>query len=144
MANVHPFMLESDASAEIMQREIALLRIEIEQLRGKEDEARKMKEFLPAYVERVEHLCADRAHWQREAERLNALIAKVPRWSLFWARCCVGASKTWRKLRRSHYPEHAGPTTTNTAICGPFLMSPPRSSDKLAEVGGRTPPPPPQ
>src|SRR4029077_4589448 len=82
----------------IMRREMTLLRIEIEQLRGKEDEARKMKEFLLAYVERVEHLSANRDQWQREAERLNALIAQVPHWSLFWARCCFDASKAWRKL----------------------------------------------
>jgi hypothetical protein len=57
-----------------------------------------MKEFLLAYVERVEHLRANRDNWQREAERLSALIAQVPHWSLFWARCCFDASKTWRKL----------------------------------------------
>ena len=82
----------------ILRREVALLRIEIENLRGKQDEARKMKEFLLAYVERVERLRANRDQWQREAERLSALIARVPHWSLFWARCCFDASKTWRKL----------------------------------------------
>jgi len=104
-ANVHPFMRTSsapdpDASdpVPIMRREITLLRIEMEHLRGKEDEARKMKEFLLACVERVEHLRANRDQWQREAERLSALIARVPHWSLFWARCCFDASKTWRKL----------------------------------------------
>jgi FtsZ-binding cell division protein ZapB len=81
-----------------MRREIALLRIEIERLRGKEDEARKTKEFLLAYVEQVEQLRANRDQWQQEAERLSALIAPVPHWSLFWARCCFDASKTWRKL----------------------------------------------
>src|SRR5262245_15394174 len=104
-ANVHPFMRTSsvpdpDASdpVPIMRREIALLRIEMEHLRGKEDEARKMKELLLAYVERVQHLRANRDQWQREAERLSDLIARVPRWSLFWARCCCDASETWRKL----------------------------------------------
>jgi FtsZ-binding cell division protein ZapB len=104
-ANVHSFMRTSsapdpDASdpLPIMRREMTLLRIEIEQLRGKEDEAHKMKEFLLAYVERVEHLRANRDQWQREAERLNALIAQVPHWSLFWARCCFDAWKAWRKL----------------------------------------------
>lgn len=81
-----------------MRREIKLLRIEMEHLRGKEDEARKIKEFLLAYVEQVEHLRANRDEWQREAERLSALLAQVPHWSLFWARCCFYASKTWRKL----------------------------------------------
>src|SRR4029077_6281469 len=91
-ANVHPFMRttsapDSDASdpVPILRREITLLRIEMEQLRGKEDEARKMKEFLLAYVEQVEHLRANRDQWQREAEHLSALIARVPHWSLFWA-----------------------------------------------------------
>jgi len=104
-ANVHPFMRTSsapdpDASdpVPIMRREIMLLRIEMEHLRGKQDEAHKMKEFLLAYVERVEHLRANRDQWQREAERLSALIAQVPHWSLFWARCCFDALKTWRKL----------------------------------------------
>ena len=104
-ANVHPFMHTSSAPdpnapdpLPILRREVTLLRIEMENLRGKEDEARKMKEFLLAYVERVEHLRANRDQWQREAERLSALIAQVPHWSLFWARCCFDASKTWRKL----------------------------------------------
>ena len=57
-----------------MRREITLLRIEMEQLRGKEDETRKIKEFLRAYVEQVEDLRANRDQWQREAERLSALI----------------------------------------------------------------------
>ena len=82
----------------IMRREITLLRIEMAHLRGKEDEARKTKEFLLACVEGVERLRANRDQWQREAERLSALIAQVPHWSLFWARCCFDASKTWRKL----------------------------------------------
>ena len=82
----------------IMRREITLLRIEMENLRGKEDEARKMKEIVLDYVKRVEHLRANRDQWQREAERLSALIAQVPHWSLFWARCCFDVSKTWRKL----------------------------------------------
>jgi hypothetical protein len=105
VANVHPFMRTSsapdpDASdpAPIMRREMKLLRIEMEHLRGREDEARKIKEFLVAYVEQVEHLRANRDEWQREAERLSALLAQVPHWSLFWAYCCFGASKTWRKL----------------------------------------------
>jgi len=104
-ANVHPFMRTSstpdpDASdpLPIMRREVTLLRIEMENLRGKEDEARNMKEFLLAYVKRVEHLRANRDQWQREAERLSALLAQVPHWSLFLARCCFDASKTWRKL----------------------------------------------
>ena len=105
VANVHPFVRTSSASdpdasnpTPIMRREIKLLHIEIEHLRGKEDEARKIKEFLLAYVERVEYLRANRDEWQREAESLSALIGQVPHWPLFWARCCFDASKTWRKL----------------------------------------------
>jgi FtsZ-binding cell division protein ZapB len=88
-----------------MQREINLLRIEIEQLRGNEDEARKIKEFLLAYVERVEHLRADRDEWQQEAERLSALITQVPRWLIFWARYWLDVWETWQELtapRRPH------------------------------------------
>jgi FtsZ-binding cell division protein ZapB len=103
--NVHPFMHTSSAPnpnapdpLPILRREVTLLRIEMENLREKEDEARKMKEILLTYVERVEHLRANRDQWQREAERLRALIAQVPPWSLFWARCCFDVSKTWRKL----------------------------------------------
>jgi hypothetical protein len=105
VANVHPFVRtfsapDPDASdpVPIMRREINLLRIEMEQLRGKEDEARKIKNFLLAYVEQVEHLRANRDEWQREAERLSALITQVPRWLIFWAGCCFNASKTWRRL----------------------------------------------
>ena len=105
-ANVHPFIRTSpapeppDASdpASLMRREITLLRIEVEHLRAKEDEARKIKEFLLAYVDQVEHLRASRDQWQREAEHLSALLAQVPHWSLFLARCCLDASKAWRKL----------------------------------------------
>jgi len=78
VANVHPFVRTSSAPdpeasdpTPIMRREIKRLHIEIEYLRGKEDEARKSKEFLLAYVEEVEHLRANRDEWQREAERLG-------------------------------------------------------------------------
>jgi FtsZ-binding cell division protein ZapB len=105
VANVHPLVRTSsapdpDASdpVPIMRREINLLRIEIEQLRGKEDEARKIKQFLLAYVERVEHLRADRDEWQQEAERLSSLITQVPRWWIFWARNWLDVWETWRKL----------------------------------------------
>jgi FtsZ-binding cell division protein ZapB len=96
-ANVDPFtrtpsVPDPDASdpVPIMRREMMLLQIEVEQLRGKQDEARKMEEVLLAYVEQMEHLRANRDQWQREAERLSALIAKVPHWSLFLARCLAG------------------------------------------------------
>jgi FtsZ-binding cell division protein ZapB len=105
VANIHPLVRtssppNSDVSdpVPIMQREINLLRIEIEQLRGKEDEARKIKQFLLAYVERVEHLRADRDEWQQEAERLSSLITQVPRWWIFWARNWLDVWETWRKL----------------------------------------------
>jgi hypothetical protein len=103
--NVHPFMRifpapkPSDASDPVpaMRREITLLRIELEQLRAMENEARKTKEFLFAHIDRIMD-CRDQ--WQREAERLSALMAQVPcsaheetlnkpHWSLFW----------WRKIK---------------------------------------------
>ena len=83
VANVHPFVRtssapETDASdpTPIMRREIKRLQMEIELLRGKEDEARKIKAFLLAYVEQVEHLRANRDEWQREVERLSVLIGQ--------------------------------------------------------------------
>jgi FtsZ-binding cell division protein ZapB len=112
VASVHPLVRASSAPdpdapdpVPIMRREMNLLRIEMEQLRGKEDEARKIKEFLLAYVERVEHLRAERDEWQQEAERLRALITLVPRWWIFWARYWLDVWETWQELtapRRPH------------------------------------------
>jgi len=73
--------------------EVNVLRVEVEQLRAMEREARNTEEFLSASVKR---LMESRDHWRQEAERLRALIAQVPPWSLFWWRC-VDAFKTWRK-----------------------------------------------
>ena len=109
VADVHHFMCNEppEASDPVpqMRREITRLRIEVEHLRAgdaearrtiREEEARKMKEFLAAYVDRVEQLRDSRDQWRREAERLSALIAqgheetlKKPRWF---------ASKGWRNL----------------------------------------------
>jgi hypothetical protein len=58
-----------------MRRELALLRIELEQLRAREDEARKTEQFLFAHLDR---LIDSRDRWQREAERLSALMADMP------------------------------------------------------------------
>ena len=58
-----------------MRRELALLRIELEQLRAKECAARKTEEFLFAQIDRV---IDSRDRWQREAERLGALVADLP------------------------------------------------------------------
>jgi len=105
-ANVHSFVHKipppetADASdpVPIMRRQITLLNIEVEHLRAKEDEAREIKEILFAYIERVEQLRENRDEWQREAGRLSAVMAQVPRWVLLWARCCLNASKAWRQL----------------------------------------------
>ena len=105
-ANVHSFVRKipppetEDASdpVPIMRRQITLLNIEVEHLRAKEDEARKIKEILFAYVELVEQLRENRDEWQREAERLSAVMGQVPRWVLLWARGCLNASKAWRQL----------------------------------------------
>jgi FtsZ-binding cell division protein ZapB len=72
--------------------EMNLLRVEVEQLRAIEREARNTEEFLSSSVSR---LMESRDHWRREAERLRALIAQVPPWSLFWWRC-VDTLKAWR------------------------------------------------
>ena len=60
--------------------EIGQLRTEVEQLRAKEEEAQIVKEFLYRVIE-------SRDQWQREAQRLGALMAKVPPWLLFCGRC---------------------------------------------------------
>src|ERR1700758_2578967 len=60
--------------------EIGQLRTEVEQLRAKEEEAQNVKEFLYLVIE-------SRDQWQREAQRLRALMAKVPPWLLFCGRC---------------------------------------------------------
>jgi FtsZ-binding cell division protein ZapB len=83
----------------VMRRELKLLliemnvlRVEVEQLRAMEREARNTEEFLSASVNRI---MKSRDHWRREAERLRALIGQVPPWSLFWWRC-LDAFKAWR------------------------------------------------
>jgi hypothetical protein len=84
----------------VMRRELKLLliemnvlRVEVEQLRAMEREARNTEEFLSASVNRI---MDSRDQWRREAERLRGLITQVPPWSLFWWRC-VDAFKGWRK-----------------------------------------------
>jgi FtsZ-binding cell division protein ZapB len=73
--------------------EINVLRVEVEQLRAMEREARSTEEFLSASVNQI---MESRDQWQREAERLRALITQGPPWSLFWWRC-VDAFNAWRK-----------------------------------------------
>jgi hypothetical protein len=73
--------------------EMNVLRVEVEQLRAMEREARNTEELLSAAVNRI---MESRDHWRREAERLRELIVEVPPWSLFWWRC-VDAFKAWRK-----------------------------------------------
>ena len=91
----------------VMRREMKLLliemnalRVEVEQLRAMEREARSTEEFLSASLNR---LMESRDRWRWEAERLSALIAQVPPWSLFWSRC-VDAFRASRKPtdRRFH------------------------------------------
>jgi hypothetical protein len=73
--------------------EMNVLRVEVEQLRAMEREARRTEELLSASVDRMMDA---RDQWRREAERLRALIAQVPLWSLFWWHG-VNAFKRWRK-----------------------------------------------
>jgi FtsZ-binding cell division protein ZapB len=84
----------------VMRRELKLLliemnvlRVEVEQLRAMDREARNTEEFLSTSVNRI---MESRDHWRREAEHLRTLIAEVPPWSLFWWRC-LEAFKTWRR-----------------------------------------------
>lgn len=106
-ANIHPFAntfptppWDAPDPLPVMRREMKLLlielnvlRIEVEQLRAADQEAHKTKESLSASVNRI---MESRDTWQREAERLSALMAQVPPWSLLWWRC-LHASKAWRK-----------------------------------------------
>ena len=126
-ANVHSLVRKippsqtEDASdpVPVMRRQITLLNIEVEQLRAKEDEARKIKEFLVEYVEWVEQLRENRDEWQREAERLSSMIGQVPRWLLLWARCCLNASKAWRQLTAFRdSPSHTRDPITSTSDGG--------------------------
>ena len=104
--NVHSFVRKippaqtEDASdpVPVMRRQITLLNIEVEQLRAKEDEARKIKAFLVAYAEWVEQLRENRDEWQREAERRSAVMGQVPHWVLLCARGGLNVSKAWRQL----------------------------------------------
>ena len=104
-ANVHslvrriPPSQTEDASdpVPVMRRQITLLNIEVEQLRAKEDEARKIREFLIEYIEWVEQLREGRDEWQREAERRSAVMGQVPHWVLLWARGRLNVSKAWRR-----------------------------------------------
>ena len=60
--------------------ELSQLRIEVERLRAREEKAQTANEFLHRVIE-------SRDHWRREAEHLRALMAKIPPWLLFCARC---------------------------------------------------------
>jgi hypothetical protein len=60
--------------------EISKLRVEVERLRGTEQEARYLSASLNQTME-------SRDEWRREAECLRALLAKVTPWSLLWWRC---------------------------------------------------------
>lgn len=94
-ANVHslsrvaPALQWPDASDPLpaMRREMKLLRIELERLRA-------MQKLLLAHINCVMN---DRDQWQREAERLGALVTQTPystqqapltkpRWLLLWWR----------------------------------------------------------
>jgi hypothetical protein len=60
--------------------EISKLRVEVERLRGTEQEVRYLSTSLNQTME-------SRDEWRREAECLRALLAKVTPWSLLWWRC---------------------------------------------------------
>jgi hypothetical protein len=107
-ANAHHFAVpfpdvpawEAPDPLPVMRRELKLLliemnvlRVELEQLRAMDREAHNTEELLSVSLNRI---MESRDHWRREAERLRALIAEVPPWSLFWWRC-LEAFKAWRR-----------------------------------------------
>src|SRR6478735_978077 len=107
-ADAHPFvhiLPEAPRDAHdplpVMRREMNLLRVEVEQLRAMDEEARKTKDFLSRSVDRV---MESRDRWKREAEYLSALIAQVPPWSLFWWRCRDAFKAWWAALSGSLHP----------------------------------------
>jgi hypothetical protein len=59
--------------------EMNMLRVEVEQLRSMEKEARKTEAFLTTSIS---GMMESRDQWRREAERLRAVIEQVPPWSL--------------------------------------------------------------
>ena len=61
--------------------EMNVLRVEVEQLRAMEREARNTEEFLSASVSR---LMESRDQWRGEAERLHALIAEPAPEQMGW------------------------------------------------------------
>src|SRR5262249_27071904 len=94
-ANAHHFSIpfpgvpawEAPDPLPVMRRELKLLliemnvlRVELEQLRAMDREARNTEELLSASLNRI---MESRDHWRREAERLPALIAEMPPWALF-------------------------------------------------------------
>src|ERR1700745_4320858 len=112
-SNDYPFVTTFSASQPwdapdplpVMRREMKLLlieigrlRTEVEELRAKEEEAQNVKEFLYRVIE-------NRNQWQREAQRLRTLIAKVPPWLVFCRRCLAAfnASPDRFDLHQSHH-----------------------------------------
>ena len=90
----------------VMRRELKLLliemnvlRVEVEQLRAIEREARNTEEFLSGSVSR---LIDSRDHWRREAERLRDLIEQGPPWSLFWRRLVDSFAASRRSASEWH------------------------------------------
>src|SRR5262249_19529417 len=94
-SNDYPFVTTFPASQPwdapdplpVMRREMKMLLIELgelrtggEKMRANEKEAQNAKEILYSVIE-------SRDQWRREAQRLHALMAKVPPWLLFCGRC---------------------------------------------------------
>ena len=120
VSNDYPFVTTFPASQPwdapdplpVMRREMKLLlieigqlRTEVEQLRAKEEEAQNVKESLHRVIE-------SRDQWQREAQRLRALMAKVPPWLLLGWRC-LDAFKASREAS-----EGARPTSKSLTVLG--------------------------
>jgi hypothetical protein len=72
----------------VMRRELKLLLIERDLLRGE--------------VERLRAIEESRDQWRREAQHLRALIAQVPSWALFWRRCLNGLKAVLKPTDQWH------------------------------------------
>jgi hypothetical protein len=73
----------------VMRRELKLLLIERDLLRGE--------------IERLRAIEQSRDQWRREAEHLRALIAQVPSWALFWRRCLNGLKALLKPTDQWHH-----------------------------------------
>jgi hypothetical protein len=91
----------------VMRREMKLLIVELNVLRGELDQLREMREqsrikeavLSASFAQLTDNLVEvtkERDHWRAEAERLHTTIDEAPSWSLLRQRI-VGSFRAWIK-----------------------------------------------